>query len=76
MAWLNELIYLFDAEGMLFRRFVIEEFSHTRMRARALGEHVDPTRHDLKTGVKSTTYHGLHITEEDGRYRATIIFDI
>ncbi len=76
IAWLNELIYLFDAEGMLFRRFIVEQFSHTHIKAAALGERVEPTRHDLKTAVKSATYHGLHITQADSRYAARIILDI
>ena len=75
VAWLNELIYLFDAEGMLFRRFDISELSTTRLRARAHGEAADSSRHSLKTGVKAATYHMLEVDSGNGS-RVRVLFDI
>ena len=76
VAWLNEFVYRFDAENLLFRRFELHEMSGVEVRATAYGERVDPQRHNIKTGVKSTTYHGLSITENARGYTARVIFDI
>ena len=76
VAWLNEFVYRFDADNLLFRRFDIHELSDVAIQARAYGERVDPARHTMKTAVKSTTYHGLSITEDAEGYTARVIFDI
>ena len=75
VVWLNELIYLFDTRNMLFSRFEISELSGTRLKATGYGEEVDPSRHELKTGVKAATYHMLELKREDG-YRVQVIFDV
>src|SRR5437588_10696605 len=38
IAWLNELIFLFDTEYLLFRSFEINTFTETAVRGRASGE--------------------------------------
>ncbi|MFQ5826302.1 MAG: archease [Dehalococcoidia bacterium] len=75
VAWLNELIYVFDVDNIIFKRFDIQELSPTRLRARAYGEKVDPSRHPLKMGIKAATYHRLKI-EKGADYTAQVIFDI
>ncbi|UCB42330.1 MAG: archease [Dehalococcoidales bacterium] len=74
-AWLNELICLFDAENMLFSRFEITEFGDTFLRAKAYGEPVDSSRHQLKVGIKAATYHMLEVDRSDGG-RVQVLFDI
>ncbi len=75
VAWLNELIYLFDVENIVFKRFDVTELSPTRLKARSYGEKVVGSRHKLKTGVKAATYHMLKIDRDDG-CRAQVLFDI
>ena len=75
VEWLNELIYLFDAENMIFKRFEITHLNNTRLMARSYGEKVDKARHKLKTGVKAATYHMLKIDKDDG-CRVQVLFDI
>ncbi|HEY42105.1 MAG TPA: archease [Dehalococcoidia bacterium] len=75
VTWLNELIYLFDAENMLFSRFVIIELDTARLKARAYGEPVDNTRHRLKTGIKAATYHMVEVDRSKG-CRVRVLFDI
>ena len=75
VEWLNEFIYLFDAENIIFKRFDITEFSNTYLKATAYGEKVDSSRHKLKTGVKATTYHLLRVDKDNG-YKVQVIFDI
>ena len=75
VGWLNELVYYFDAEGILFRRFDIFELNDRHLKARVYGEKADGAKHKLKTGVKGTTYHMLKI-EKDKGYRIQVLFDI
>ena len=75
VAWLNELIYLFDVDNILLKRFAITRLSKTHLKARSYGEKVDPSRHQLKLGIKAATYHMLKI-EKDNGFTIQIIFDI
>ena len=72
--WLNSLIYLFDVEMLLFKRFDIRDFDSRRLAATCYGERYDPSRHQLKLGVKAVTYHMLKIDRE--RNRVQVIFDV
>ena len=72
--WLNDLIYLFDVETLLFRRFDIVELGGGKLEAMCHGEKYDPSRHHLKTEVKSATYHMLEVDGEKNTVR--VIFDI
>lgn len=75
VTWLNELLYLFDAEDLIFSRFEIVDLRQQYVRAMAYGESVDPSRHNLKTQVKAATYHQLKLEKGD-EFRARIILDI
>ena len=75
VQWLNELIYLFDAENVIFKRFEIIQLSNVELKARAYGEKVDSFRHKLKTGVKAATYHMLSIDKHKG-CEVQVLFDI
>jgi len=75
VEWLNELIYLFDTENIIFKRFDVTELNNTRLKARSYGEKVDRSRHKLKTGVKAATYHMLKINKGDG-CKVQVLFDI
>jgi len=75
VEWVNELIYLFDTENILFKRFEITHLNNTLLRARSYGEKADKVRHKLKTGVKATTYHMLKVDKDDG-CRVQVLFDI
>ncbi len=75
VEWLNELIYRFDTENIIFKRFDITELNDTRLKGRSYGEKVDNSRHELKTGVKAATYHMLKVDKNDG-CKVQVLFDI
>ena len=75
VEWLNELVYQFDTEGIIFKRFDIIQLDNTYLKARSYGEKVDSSRHKLKTGVKAATYHMLEVDKNDG-CRVQVLFDI
>jgi len=78
--WLEELVYAFDAERLLFRRaeanLTAGAPGELRLLATAWGEAHDPARHPLKVLLKAVTYHGLAVEEVDGGWRARVILDV
>jgi SHS2 domain-containing protein len=72
--WLNRLLYYFDVEGLIFKRFDITTFTEKHLAADCRGEKYDPTRHHLKLGVKSATYHMLEVDKMKNQVQ--VIFDV
>lgn len=75
VEWLTELLYLFEVKGIIFRRFEISQVDGRRLQARAFGEKLDTSRHQLKTAIKAVTYHLLKVEKSNG-YRVQVIFDV
>ena len=76
VAWLNELLYLYEVEDLLLCDFTITEIDEGSIKGVAMGEEFDEDRHDIKTSIKAVTYHQVEITEKDGGWQAQVIFDI
>ncbi|HTK11100.1 MAG TPA: archease [Ktedonobacteraceae bacterium] len=76
IAWLNELIFLFDTEFLLLRDFAIDEMTEKRVTGRAYGEPYDAQRHELSSAIKAVTWHEAAIEQTADGYRARIIFDL
>jgi len=74
--WLNELIYLFDTEQIVFSRFEFDILSEVELVARCFGDSINPEKQTIKRQVKAATYHTLAINKENSHYRAQVIFDI
>lgn len=72
--WLNDLLYYFDVETLLFKRFDILELTENHLAAECFGEKYDPSRHRIKTGIKSATYHMLTVDKEKNEVH--VIFDV
>jgi SHS2 domain-containing protein len=75
VEWLNELLYYFDTEQILFKRFDITSLIETEIHAHCYGEKTDRSRHVLKMGIKSTTYHLLKVEKKDC-CQVEVLFDI
>ena len=76
IAWLNELIVLFDTEYLLFSQFEINVITPTHVKGRAYGESYDQRRHDLSSAIKAVTWHEASVLHTAEGYKARIIFDI
>lgn len=76
VEWLNELLYRFDTDHMLFSHFNISSLSPDKLRAHCSGERIDLSRHSIKTEIKAATYHMLAIKKTNGGYQAKVIFDL
>jgi SHS2 domain-containing protein len=73
--WLNELLFAFESERMLFARFEVRP-DETGLTAEAWGEPADPARHQLEHEVKAITYHGLRVEQTPDGWLAELIVDI
>jgi SHS2 domain-containing protein len=74
--FLNELVYLFDAEKLAFSQVEVLDLSPDTLRARLGGERFDPLRHEGRVYVKAVTLHQLKVGERDGEWVAVVYFDI
>jgi SHS2 domain-containing protein len=75
-AWLLELLFITEVEGLVFRRFDVQEASPARLVAVAHGEPLNPQRHPKGAVVKAVTRHGLEVKPVEGGYRVRVILDI
>ena len=73
-SWINELIYIFEVDHLLFSRFDIKRFEDNMLTATAHGEKYNPGVHVLKLGVKSATFHMLSVDKINNRVQ--VILDI
>jgi SHS2 domain-containing protein len=76
VAWLNELLYLHEVEGLLFCDFALSQIEKQSLQGVARGEKFQEGHHLIKTAIKAVTYHQLEIEKHKGRWQARIIFDI
>jgi SHS2 domain-containing protein len=79
LRFLNELVYLRDAEALLLRprEIAVEaEPGRAHLAAELAGERLDPARHALRSDVKAATAHGLALVREADGFRATVTLDV
>jgi SHS2 domain-containing protein len=76
VAWLNELIFHFDAYGFIGKKMQIEQLSDNKITATIYGEDFDPGRHEGKLLIKAATYHNLRVEKKDDIWEIEVIFDI
>jgi SHS2 domain-containing protein len=76
LAWLLELLFLTETEGLVFSRFDVRVQGEA-VHGSAWGEPLDETRHRPSGLIKGVTRHKLEVGQtESGRYQARIIFDM
>jgi protein archease len=76
VRWLNELIYLRDADSFLWRSVEIGFDGERRLSARLRGEVFHQGKHRVRSGVKAATYHLLEVIEVQEGWSARIILDV
>lgn len=71
--WLNEILFLQETEGAVFRSFEVRNLTDREIRAVISGGKAAPG-----TGpeIKAATYHDLYIKETSSGWEAHIILDI
>lgn len=70
--WLNELIFLAEAERWIATDFAVEVATDTELRMRVRGAQVEraPAR------IKAATFHGLKVAAVAGGVQAEIVLDV
>jgi SHS2 domain-containing protein len=76
VAWLGELLYIFETEQWVFGTFFIQNLTPQTFVVQAWGEPLDAKKHKPKKMIKAVTYHQLRIWEERGIWKARVIFDL
>ncbi len=79
--WLSEIVYLKDAQGLVFREVLtaVEQDPATgiwKLDATLVGEEIDPEKHELRGDVKAVTKHMYDVREQDGRWTARVVLDV
>lgn len=74
--WLSRLLREFLQDGFIAAEMTIEEIAPTHLSACVTGEKLDYDRHEFETEIKAVTYHHLAVFQENGRWRARVIFDV
>jgi SHS2 domain-containing protein len=73
--WLNELLYTFETERLLFSRFDVRLINNG-LQAACQGERMDRSRHEMDHEVKAITYHELKVEHVAESWMAEVIVDI
>jgi len=76
VAWLSELLYVFETQNLLLNRFHMESMKSDSLEATVCGEVMDPARHEIKTCVKAVTYHQLYVTRRSGIWETQVFLDL
>ena len=76
VAWLGEILYLFEVRGLVPAEFVIYEITENSLRGEVYGEPFDPKRHPVEREVKAITYHQLSVERDGQGWRAKVYVDL
>jgi SHS2 domain-containing protein len=78
LRFLNELVYLRDAEELLLHvdRISVSQNSGARLEGELVGERIDPGRHALATDVKAATAHGLRVVSAPEGWTVAVTLDV
>ena len=77
--WLNELLFLFEVEFLVFREFKVEIEKlneNYELYAECSGEELDLKRHTIDAEIKAVTYHNLSVEERNGLWEARVLCDV
>jgi SHS2 domain-containing protein len=74
--WLNEILFFFDTEGMVFSDFEIESWTPDGIVGRATGERLDTNRHEFRTAVKAATYHQFESRQTPDGWEIRVFVDV
>ena len=72
VAWLGELLYLIERDGVIFADFEMEEVTNTHLRALVRG---GPPRVLLRH-IKAVTFSELGILRSSEGFEVTVVFDV
>ncbi|MDD2751734.1 MAG: archease [Candidatus Omnitrophica bacterium] len=72
--WLNELLSLSAAKGLIFEKISIKKIDQQKIEAEVTG--ADISNYKVNTEIKAATYHQLKIAKNKNGWQAQIILDV
>ena len=76
VRWLGEILYLFQGEGKIVTCTEISSITQSRINSTLQTVPFNPKQHEVLAEIKAVTYHRIEVVCENGRWKATIIFDL
>jgi SHS2 domain-containing protein len=76
VAWLQELIFLFEVEDEVYSEAQVHEITDTSLRGTVRGRPIGPDIVQIGAAVKAVTYHGLSLRPAGSGWEATLLFDV
>jgi SHS2 domain-containing protein len=73
--WLAELLFIFHTRRLLLTKFRVQ-FDFSGIIGSAVGEPIDPVRHEIQTEVKAITWHSLKVRQSPHEWFAEVIVDV
>jgi SHS2 domain-containing protein len=74
--WLRELLYIWSGRKYLLSDVTIETIDENRLEATVQLDFFQPDRHKILYEIKAVTYHLLEVHGHQGKWEATIVFDV
>ncbi len=77
--WINQFLYLFDVEGLVFSKFEVEinEIENEYiLAAQCWGEPFDREKHPPRTEIKAPTYNQMEIVQKESEVTRRFVVDI
>lgn len=79
--WLGRLVYLKDAQGVVFHRTTLslnqsDARTAWHLHAELTGAPVDPATQNLRSDVKGVTKHLYAVTREGTNWKARVVLDV
>lgn len=76
--FLSEILFMFETEGLLFKKFEVGvgDKRGNYLNARFVGEEYNPEKHKIKKEIKAVTYHEMKIKKENDLWVAEVLCDI
>ena len=77
--FLQELIFLKDAELLLFGKYELEiskKRGEYTLKVKARGEKIDPKKHNLLVDVKAVSWHKFKVEQTEEGWTALVIIDV
>lgn len=74
-AFLEELVFLKDAELLIFSKFRLK-VTETSVLGEIMGEKIDMEKHEMLVDVKAVTMHMFEVKKEKNIWKARVVLDV
>ena len=74
--YLREILYLYNGEGLLLKKFTVLVIDPKHLEGKVAGEPFDSARHRINTEIKAVTYHQAAVNKTAKEWQGRVIFDV